>query len=433
MAAPRTGKSEWGKLIPIIFGNALSTHVQQIPTRTIEDFLTLVVQESFQDTFVMQIAPFLHTLIPDTASPAATDIIELVSRTCRAIRGLDHRQRSIDDIVTAILQTYPTSTESKKEESLHYGRHVVFAILGCLTQTYSAVTNVTADNLSITPLSVESSDSQPLEKASRPLRTLLRGFRLPMIQIEEAKTKTSEFSLNVHDLNLSSLQTDVGGKPLDVVWVDDTRAHLHLDEQQGCLMIFRLPAFCLVNSLPECTSSIFHLQVQSRTLTYSQLISNNRIMDDYDVPVSQSQYQSIAVLHEILTTYRIIFGQSKPSRRLFHKSEKAKACKFGTVDPVLERLCGSEKHHLDCFLIAGQGQAHHTANFPHFGLRLEKLQAYATSRKPTRIREKWKDRRNRAEWAAFWTLLIVGALSILLSIIQIALAAAQLQVALRQL
>lgn len=156
-------------------------------------------------------------------------------------------------------------------------------------------------------------------------------------------------------------------------------------------------------------------------------------MDDYNVSVSQSQTQSTAVLHEILTTYRIIFGQSKQSRRLFHKREKIKACKFGTLDPVLERLCGSEKHQLDSFLVAGQGQVHHTASFPHFGLRLEKLQAYATSRKPTRIREKWKDRRNRAEWAAFWTLLIIGALSILLSVVQIALAAAQLQVALRQL
>ncbi|CAN9349259.1 unnamed protein product [Alternaria alternata] len=269
MSTPRTRKSEWEKLIPIVFGNVLPTHIQQIPTRQIEEFLTVVLRGSFEDSFVGQIAPFLHTLIPDTASPAPTDVIELVSRTCLAIRDLDHRQRSIDDIVTAISQTYPTPAESRGEESTLYGRHVIFAILGRLTRTYSAVTNVAAGSLSVSPLSAESSDSQPLEKASRPLLTLLRGFHLPILEVEEAQTKASEFGLNVHDLNISSLQTDVGGKPLDIVWVDDMRAHLHLDEQLGCLMIFRLPAFCLVNILPECTLSIYHLQVQPQILTYS--------------------------------------------------------------------------------------------------------------------------------------------------------------------
>jgi hypothetical protein len=135
-------------------------------------------------------------------------------------------------------------------------------------------------------------------------------------------------------------------------------------------------------------------------------------------------------LREVLLSYRLIFGQHQPSRKLYWKCERKKLVKEGQVDPFLDILCGSRllsnpalKHLVydnDVYRVAG--------DFPTLGSRLCHLQQYNDAYHPGRIRELWNDRRNPLQWFTFWVVIIFGGLSILLSTAQVVISAVSLAV-----
>jgi len=65
------------------------------------------------------------------------------------------------------------------------------------------------------------------------------------------------------------------------------------------------------------------------------------------------------------------------------------------------------------------------SSYPIFGQRLRELQKYMEKQKPRNLRQLWKDRRDTVGYWAFWAVIVVGGLSVLLSLISIAISSAQ--------
>lgn len=65
-------------------------------------------------------------------------------------------------------------------------------------------------------------------------------------------------------------------------------------------------------------------------------------------------------------------------------------------------------------------------DFPMLAPRLLKLQQFDVRQQPSRMRDLWRDRRNPMQWYAFWAVLIIGGLTILISLLQLIVACLQL-------
>lgn len=73
------------------------------------------------------------------------------------------------------------------------------------------------------------------------------------------------------------------------------------------------------------------------------------------------------------------------------------------------------------------------SDFPLLGERLLQLQRYNDQQIPTRVKTMIRDKRDLAQWYTLWAVLLVGGLSVLLSIPQLGVAIAQLVVAVKAL
>lgn len=65
------------------------------------------------------------------------------------------------------------------------------------------------------------------------------------------------------------------------------------------------------------------------------------------------------------------------------------------------------------------------SSYPIFGQRLRELHQYMEKQRPKNLRQLWKDRRDTVGFWAFWAVVAVGGLSILLALISIAISSAQ--------
>ncbi|KAM4061128.1 hypothetical protein HRG_009991 [Hirsutella rhossiliensis] len=129
-------------------------------------------------------------------------------------------------------------------------------------------------------------------------------------------------------------------------------------------------------------------------------------------------------------------GHLKAARRLFHRIERHRATKpddAAYLDPLLNQLCGHEAP-IESLVTARSlrdKMVYEAADFASLGPQLAKVQEFVQAHEVIKIRDRWRDRTNQVEWRAFWTLLIFGVISFVLTAVQTALAAAQLQAQLR--
>lgn len=144
----------------------------------------------------------------------------------------------------------------------------------------------------------------------------------------------------------------------------------------------------------------------------------------------------------MLLSYRVLFGQSEKARRLFRKSEIHKIPKFnGVYDPLLTTLCGKPSSRAmkslpsELWIETWRDFAGHLleqeiysadTDFPVLGARLLELQAFNSSQKANRIWDIWRDRRNPLQWYTFWAVIIIGGLTLIISVVQTTLSGAQL-------
>lgn len=136
-------------------------------------------------------------------------------------------------------------------------------------------------------------------------------------------------------------------------------------------------------------------------------------------------------LIEVILSYRLLFGQHASSRSLLRKQELEKAKCNEELDPLLSALCGEkEVGHFGGIgeLLRERGVYNAQINFPHLGARLMELQDYSSSQRPRNIKEVWNDTRDPERLLTFRAVLIIGGISLGLSILQLVVGIAQLAV-----
>ena len=139
---------------------------------------------------------------------------------------------------------------------------------------------------------------------------------------------------------------------------------------------------------------------------------------------------------EIIQSYRILFGQDRHSWKAFAKDFGSNSPLFQAdpcEDPLLPRLCGSEWLKLSIYEDVDASGAKNVysarADFPFFGNRLSNLQDFAVTQCPSNWRTVWRDRRDVPRFWTLWAVMVFGGASIVIGIVQVVLAAAQVAAA----
>ncbi|KUJ15902.1 uncharacterized protein LY89DRAFT_98574 [Mollisia scopiformis] len=203
---------------------------------------------------------------------------------------------------------------------------------------------------------------------------------------------------------------------LTIEWVESLSLHLELHERTSVVRVFQFPSFCAL----VCS------QMDGQETLLSKLISNgtSELQPDELLNNGQQYTYSRDFLIEVLCSYRLLFGQHHKSYTAFPG-----ICPGGFQDPLLQQLCGTscKRHDFYDELEVGDSKAMYSAasDFPLIGQRILTLQDYMNSQNPSDLRTLWYDKRDILRWYTFWAVVSVGGLGILLSIVSVALTAAQ--------
>ncbi|KAL8888506.1 MAG: hypothetical protein Q9215_004072 [Flavoplaca cf. flavocitrina] len=170
-----------------------------------------------------------------------------------------------------------------------------------------------------------------------------------------------------------------------------------------------------------------------QTIVIALVLTDDRsIIDDWRQPVSAAVDANRSMFREALLSYRLLFGQSSDSRRLFRSHEKSRASQGGYTDQLLVRLCGQSRtifQTTDDDTFYEQAFYDSVIDFPHYGHRLEELQRYVSARKSRNIKDLWQDRRDIERWVLNWYVLMLTIVTIVLALVQIGLKACQVRLA----
>lgn len=144
------------------------------------------------------------------------------------------------------------------------------------------------------------------------------------------------------------------------------------------------------------------------------------------------------LVREVLLSYRILFAQGKKSRRHF---KKVWAGKGQDVQPeaFLVDLCTMRARELlRKYPLLNNGfdpigNVFMSSEFPFLGNRLLNLQTFGERHKPMKLFDLYRDRRETEKYYTFWAVIWIGGASLLLSVVQVALAIVQVVLGFRQL
>jgi len=210
-----------------------------------------------------------------------------------------------------------------------------------------------------------------------------------------------------------------------IEWVDCASLHLEFDSSTKSLKLFRFPSLCYL----MCSATSYHPLHHS--LLY-RIFQDSVTSSDLSSPHTEDAARQF--FKEILLSYRLIFSQTKSSRKTFNKHVKKWGLKSKTnSDPMLYRLCGNgcdADEVRELYLEAGADDPSNHYNpavdFPFLGKRFDILQDYVQGHNPSSLWALWHDRRNVSWWWAFWTVIIIGGLGLLIGFAQVVLQILQL-------
>lgn len=132
-------------------------------------------------------------------------------------------------------------------------------------------------------------------------------------------------------------------------------------------------------------------------------------------------------------SYRLLFGQCCAARRLGKTMLQQMEAKHG-YDQLLVCLCTKPRREvakklsgsfwpLSCRdfddVLQEVDSYSSRDDFPMLGSRLTVIQEFNLRQQPSKLRDLWRDRRNPLQWYTFWAVLVVGGLSIFLSVLVI--------------
>ena len=193
-------------------------------------------------------------------------------------------------------------------------------------------------------------------------------------------------------------------------WTTSLSCHLELDESAKVLYLFRYPSFCLAHISHPLSSEEEAYQTPIHSCVFDPSRQGRKLGQPKDVT---------GFLEEILLSYRLLFGQSKRSRRLFRKEVKPFAgVPLEGQDRLLASLCEMKKLPKRWSVRGESAEYDLAGDFPHLRNRLVKLLGFTAGKKPRGLKEMWLDKRDSASWMTFWTVLIIGSLGLFSSFVQ---------------
>ena len=355
------------------------------------------------------------------------------------VKNDNNPSRSVHSILQALLTQYGTTESSLEELTRNSCWQAIFAILCWLT----ALVQPDATSREETFKFLE---SHTVLAAKRPFTSLLHssGHILPKLtdlEKESPRPSGEQSSLiYVSSLNYWSLRTF--GK-VKLQWTDSLSAHLSFHQSNRTLYLFRFPSLCALNLETENAMPLFKRYQVFLMLESTRANRIDSLLLSYYINTKADEPLLDRYLQEVLLSYRVLFGQSRSSRKLFLNREKARAATTSVphvLDPLLNTLCGQCKvksiRSLPSSLwpdtcqnsngdLLEQDVYDVGLDFRLLGDRLLALQAFNTRQRPSRIRDLWRDRRDPLQWYTFWLVLFVGGFSLLLSICQCGLGVAQ--------
>ncbi|KAK3345812.1 hypothetical protein B0T25DRAFT_550422 [Lasiosphaeria hispida] len=211
---------------------------------------------------------------------------------------------------------------------------------------------------------------------------------------------------------------------VQILWTTSVCEHLEFNHRTKQLKMFRLPSYCVMLCLlePEKTylDSLF-----------------GRLLEEEDTP----RVSSLDFFREVLSTYRLIFGQHADARKLITKicargrflgfkspfySPHPSALVKKNPDPLLEELCFTDSRNVALFsdldMLDLKNIYTLDADFPYFAERLSILNTFVHNQLPNGWKVLWRDRRDVAKFWTIWAVLLFGAPSLILAMIQAFLA-----------
>lgn len=126
-------------------------------------------------------------------------------------------------------------------------------------------------------------------------------------------------------------------------------------------------------------------------------------------------------MKETLLSFRLLFGQSKAGRKYFQRIFKTNAELQERGDQLLFLLC-AEPHVEHAIVPKDRLTYFLDRDLPVLGGRIKLLIQDLKESRPQGWRQLRRDRRDTVQYWTFWLVAVFGAVSIMLSLIQVVLA-----------
>lgn len=346
-----------------------------------------------------------------------TEFFTIFMEVNRLVRH-DSYALGIDDVVQQIC--IQMNWNEDEGTDLAACRLLVFAILGWQTMLYSSAFNT----CSLEEFAVQQDEALSGSRvvfhtykisanlSDRPLGIMMKAFGnlLPAPSHKPESTAVESgidhrllSPIDYLELNVYTLHTLLR---VDIRWVDSMVSHLDYNKATKTLSLFRFPSFCV-------------------TMLHSTGTLHSFGSPDIDGPDPRAKREDIpGFLREILLSYRLLFGQSKQSRKLFRRFQDQNPSL--TADSLLFMLCGKGSI-VNQYVPQDRATYLVQRDFPILGYRIELLSEDLKGMKPRGWRDLLKDRRDTLQYWTFWLVAVFGVASLLLSLIQTVLAGLQYQ------
>lgn len=327
---------------------------------------------------------------------------------------------TIDQVIEHLVEKRLLNASDEGSELSLQHRLLVFAILGWQSMLYlPSFGTCPPEELGILQLDDQQKSGLifetfkvPSDLAERPMAIFLKAYGNLLPAQSQAWDKEANepteaaltwFPIDPLETNAHFLQMLLR---VDICWVDALSLHLEYDKSTRTLSLFRYPSLCVA-------------MLESRGALYS-FASTER-----NAPDPRANHEEITcILHETLLSYRLLFGQSKRSRRVFRRLFACNPILKHNADPLLHSIC-TKKVFTNQFVPQDRMTYFGHRDFLVLGDRLEMLGKELKGAKPKGWRDLVRDRRDTMQYWGFWLVAIVGGASIILSLTQVILQAAQ--------
>ena len=247
--------------------------------------------------------------------------------------------------------------------------------------------------------------------ADRPLFVISNGFgnllpspNITPVASENSKTAATWLPLDPAETNAYHLAL----LHVRIRWVDCLALHLDYNKSSRTLSLFSCPSFCVA-------------MLQSKGTIFSFASLENNSFDPRANEEDISQF-----MREVLLSFRLLFGQHGPSRKLFPQLYRPTE-RLQVADQLLSLLCMKKYIHQRSLPLPPDQPVYFAArHFPVLSKRIELITKDLKNSRPTSLGELLRDRRDTLQYWTFLLVAIYGAIGITLSLVQVIFGALQL-------